>query len=108
MGVTIGEFNGIKFFVPRGTRYYVEGVEQTIIGTHELVILSIDGKHDFCELGDSGSLVYEIYGKISGLLFAELVDEPGPRMGVVTSFPRVLDAIKQKGGTLTPINAPPQ
>ncbi|CRG90154.1 hypothetical protein PISL3812_07196 [Talaromyces islandicus] len=113
-GVTVGVCNGVHLFVPKHVRH-VRGISWTPLlpldnsfpGSREFLIIPTSGTAGFCQPGDSGSLVYDIHGKICGLLFGGLKDELVAAPAVVTAFPNIIEAIKEKGGVLTDPNVPP-
>lgn len=112
-GVTVGVCNGVHLFIPKHIRY-VRGIALTPLlpldspfpGSREFLIIPTPGTTDFCQPGDSGSLVYDIHGKICGLLFGGLEDKLVAVPAVVTTFLNVIKAIKEKGGVLTDPNLP--
>jgi hypothetical protein len=95
---TIGTCNGVKLVSSICIRYD-KGTPVLNFRANEYVIFS-NTTDCFCKPGDSGSLVYDIYGNICGLLWGELVDETSKPLGIVTTFPDGCEAIKEKGGIL--------
>lgn len=100
-GVTVGICNGVELYLPKDIRHVYETEEpptSKFPGSKELVIIPSDGLTlSYCKLGDSGSLVYDIYGRICGLLYRQLDDKLGMAPGLATTFSSILHAIERKG-----------
>lgn len=72
----------------------MEGIKQSVEGTHELIVVPIDGMQDYCLPGDSGSLLYDVFGKISGLLLKQDNDTTDSSAALVMTFSIILKAIE--------------
>jgi hypothetical protein len=96
-------------YLPKDIRHVYETEEppkSEFPGSKEFVIIPSDGLTLlYCKPGDSGSLFYDIYGRICGLLYGQLDDKLGMAPELAKTFPSILHVIEAKGGVLTDPNA---